>query len=270
MSQGRAYSSVVSVPFLLAPRSPGPTIDQQVLVQKLEARFTKLDHARRTTGSFAHDDLEAGCALPPLISASLKGTWVESPWSKRPRASRTHEPTGRPSDVVDGLLADLGIPRDLAEVGERRKRLRLAEDEQHAEANGKGKGVQGTATATRQTSLASLGSSTKPGLASANAKPPKSASSTASASLRSQPQSAQGPLRRRVSVEILKPASSPGPAVAILGLGSPLAPITKSSPATPVGSPRTEREEGGRSLGEDEEILFEQGCTQVRDRKSVV
>ena len=44
------------IPHFLAPRSPKPGYDS-ALVDRLERRYSQLDHARRTTGSLAHDDL---------------------------------------------------------------------------------------------------------------------------------------------------------------------------------------------------------------------
>ncbi|KAK4692037.1 hypothetical protein P7C70_g9214, partial [Phenoliferia sp. Uapishka_3] len=233
---------------LLCPRSPGP-IPDPILIARISDRFTTLDSTRRLTGSLAHDNKLNGCAIPPLISAGFKGRWKVSPWSKRPRERVVD---GRESEV-DGLLEKEGIPSNEEEVEGRRKRLRAKKVEivETASASGKGKGKAKVPPASRQLSLSSLGTSSKPSLTNSSSKP-------------------KPPPSKRTSPPSKKPSPLPIPRADLPGKSKELSPISKSSPPTPSGSnekeegkQEEEKNQGGRSLGEDEEVLFEMGCTQV-------
>ncbi|KAM0753676.1 hypothetical protein T439DRAFT_160841 [Meredithblackwellia eburnea MCA 4105] len=308
----------LGIPHILARASPPPppppppaqstsTIRRDDKVQHhatdaiiLEKRFSKLDSTRRKTGSLAHDDHEHGVALPPLLSASVKGRWEKSPWSTAAlnASPKKKQKTLRPfmaedgseegtlktetgprdedhgdqgeeeeeeEETIDTLLLEMGIPFDMAEVERRKagieerkrskKRLRRSNPppgKSHSSSHlPKPKTQQ---PPTRNGTLSGLFSSTtKPNLAPTASTHKKSSgpSSTllqpgqGSPSPKSIDSSGSKKKERKKGSEVISET------------------LTTNGMSQPLGARRESMGSGGRSLGEDEEILFEQGCTQM-------
>lgn len=285
-----------SLPFVLAPssRPSSPTATSSVLA--LTAQIDAADSLRRKTGSLAGG--RKGI-IPPLHSVRFIGAWESSPWTAT--ASHLEKPAAT-ADLTqehnEGAW-ERGLPRDMEEWQQwqqedqqraAKKARRRSPSKSLASTGSSGTLITKTSLATsisqepvagagvkkQQSLVGSFGTSSTKALlpAGINKKPlPESKGTessfptvTASHAAPRQPQPIPLAARPSSSKSAETPAAVDRPTRQSNDDG-------KKTGAKGLDLRREEEEdegmsfhraEAGKSLGEDEEVLFEGGCTQVR------
>jgi hypothetical protein len=243
-------------PFLLAPASPSQPEPRPALLEAIIQGYTALDTPRRLTGSF-HAQGKGARGLGVLVSTYCKGGWKKSPWGVREQLG---EVQGIPRDMDEWEALRAG--RDLV-MGER---AGTKLETRNGNGGGKGKGKGKMEEAGRSSSSGELKmvnlvkaskgvntvfKSSKPSLATSNK--PRSPTS-------SRPPPPRDPPRGSFKAGMHGGDFS----------SQPIPPVSPKGKERAVDVEEDTVEESFWShdhtlgRGKDEEVLFSQGCTQVR------
>ncbi|KAI5479578.1 hypothetical protein MNV49_003315 [Pseudohyphozyma bogoriensis] len=272
-SAAAVHPASPEIPFLLAPssRESSPSLDAQAAI--LSARISADDHERRLSGCLRVDS-GVFTILPPMLSTT-KSAFSASPWAaSTSKAASISNSKGKGKEVNDFVH---GMPMNEAELA----RWRMEADEHESLGSrateidlvaiasppktsprpSVSRHINSTFTSTKASVLTAKPKSAKPPSNPKTSGPAHSEPALRSHAWTSTPSritSRASASTSRLSGKHTSEDSVVTPSSARLAGG------LKSPQVEPI--PLAENGRGGRdsSLGEHEEVLFEQGCSQVR------